>query len=383
MEAKCVKQFNTTGPCVPGPHYMLPVLARWPDVQEVLDNENNFILYAPHQSGKTTFIQHLTAKINEDGQRYAINPSIGTVRGQSEVSRVLETIVNQINMALKRSELEILRQKAFTYDSCLSIFPLERQVRTILNLLSRDLDKPLVVFFDGANSLYGPGRWAFIEQIRAGYNERDEKRNRFPSSLALIGTRYLRDYFTVDQPESRAAKGQACPESQTGLFQEKSLSVALADFSPEDIAKLYGQHTEATGQVFEAGAIERAWYWSAGQPWIVNALAYVLLGQVLKKDYSVAITASHIDQATKALILRNDTHFDYLKVRLEDHSVRIFTETFVNRAPEYRKFLTDDDINYTLALGLFKIVDNGRDYLPANPIYAKLIKESLAQGRCF
>jgi hypothetical protein len=69
--------------------------------------------------------------------------------------------------------------------------------------------------------------------------------------------------------------------------------MTLANFTQEEIGT--SRHTEATGQVFEDAAIAKARYWTEGQPWQVNALAYVLLSAVLKNDLSLTVTDKHID----------------------------------------------------------------------------------------
>jgi hypothetical protein len=89
--------------------------------------------------------------------------------------------------------------------------------------------------------------------------------------------------------------------------------MTLANFTQNEIGQLYSQHTETTGQVFHDGAIERAWYWTESQPWLVNALARQTVEVILKNDYSVTITAKIIDQSAQSLILRNDIHFKSLK----------------------------------------------------------------------
>jgi len=48
----------------------------------------------------------------------------------------------------------------------------------------------------------------------------------------------------------------------------------LGNFSHEDIALLYAQYTEETGQVFENGVIDYIFEQTGGQHWLVNALAY-------------------------------------------------------------------------------------------------------------
>jgi predicted nucleic acid-binding OB-fold protein len=147
MEDKFVKWFNTTGPCVPEKHYMLPVLPRLPGVEEMIDKENYFILHAPRQSGKTTFIHALTDKINKDGQRYALNCSLATLRDINDRHEALTTIVSRINIAIKASHVDQIRQKAYSYDSLPGMSASDSKVQIILHELCQELDKPLVVFF--------------------------------------------------------------------------------------------------------------------------------------------------------------------------------------------------------------------------------------------
>lgn len=46
--------FNVAGPCRREIHYMLPAVARLPDVEPLIDRQAYFVLHAPRQSGKTT-----------------------------------------------------------------------------------------------------------------------------------------------------------------------------------------------------------------------------------------------------------------------------------------------------------------------------------------
>lgn len=53
------RYFNTTGPCVPGEHYMLPPERRLERVRELIDRGRYFSLAAGRQTGKTTCLQWL------------------------------------------------------------------------------------------------------------------------------------------------------------------------------------------------------------------------------------------------------------------------------------------------------------------------------------
>jgi len=82
---------------------------------------------------------------------------------------------------------------------------------------------------------------------------------RFPTSVALVGMRDLRDYL------AHAKDGVAVnPDSP---FNVKAASVTLRNFNAAEVEELYGQHTAATGQVFDSEAVARAFWWTAGQPY--------------------------------------------------------------------------------------------------------------------
>jgi predicted SprT family Zn-dependent metalloprotease len=148
----------------------------------------------------------------------------------------------------------------------------------------------------------------------------------------------------------------------------------------EEIGNLYRQHTVATGQVFEDSAVERALYWTEGQPWLVNALAYDVVSRQFGDDYSKVISGIDIDQAAKTLILRNDTHLDSLLERLREPRIRRVMEAVITGIDSFPSEISDDDAKYTLDLGLLKKNLNKDDYQPANPIYQEVIVRAMSSG---
>jgi hypothetical protein len=163
-------------------------------------------------------------------------------------------------------------------------------------------------------------------------------------------------------------------------------SFTLANFTQEEINTLYSQHTEATGQAFEQGAVERAWYWSEGQPWLVNALVREAIEKKLKNDWSKLVTVSIIDAAAEALMLRRDNHIDSLLALLSESRVRRFIEPMLAASEDFASLgapeadngvSLNNDLQYCLDLGLLKRVGKLR---PSNPIYASIIVRYLNEN---
>jgi hypothetical protein len=353
---------------------MLPVIPRLPGVGAMIEDESYFILHGPRQSGKTTFIKTLANNINSEGRYYALFCSLQTLRGVGDKTEAMDAIASLINKYLKGSSLSALNELAFPDDSIpQSGFAVK--IVNLLNYLCVNLDKDLVVFFDEADCLSGPPLISFLAQIRDGYNDRfDSPRTKFPRSLALVGMRNIRDYLASNHPKAER-------ERLASPFNIVTERMTLANFTQDEIGCLYRQHTDATGQPIMASAIERAWHWTGGQPWLVNSLANEIVVKQLGRDYSRNIAGSNVDQAAQSLITSNDAHFDSLRTRLDEPKVRRVMEPIVVSAESLPLGLSDDDISYVFDLGLLKKdMKNDSIFLPANPIYEEVIARTLSRG---
>jgi hypothetical protein len=157
-------------------------------------------------------------------------------------------------------------------------------------------------------------------------------------------------------------------------FNIKTESLTMHGFTRDEVASLFAQHTEETGQPFEPEAIDRVFALTQGQPWLVNALARQLV-EVLVKDRAEPIRAADVDRAEQILIERQDTHLDSLAERLREPRVRAILEPMI--AGETPGALPPDDVRFALDLGLVRLTaEGGLDV--ANPIYREIIIRELA-----
>jgi hypothetical protein len=139
---------------------------------------------------------------------------------------------------------------------------------------------PLALFFDEIDALRGQSLLSVLHQLRDGYRVHPQA---FPASVMLCGLRDVRDY-------KAASGGDPSRLGTPSPFNIAVESLRMGDFSFDDVTALYKQHTEETGQEFTLEAIERAFAYTQGQPWLVNDLAYEVINK-MRVESPVPITA--------------------------------------------------------------------------------------------
>ncbi|HET8642944.1 MAG TPA: AAA family ATPase [Pseudonocardiaceae bacterium] len=351
------RRFNTAGPCLPGYHYMIPPLRRLPQAPELVDQMGYFVLHAPRQTGKTTVIRGLAEELTAGGKYAALAftcehaKAAGDDYGAAQRG-VLQEIRERAESALPAG----LQPPPWPEAPDLSL------LKAGLTAWARACPLPLVLFFDEIDALRGQSLISVLSQLRAGYGWRPRE---FPASVVLCGLRDVRDYKAASGGDP-SRLGTASP------FNIKLKSLRIGDFTPDEVAELYAQHTAETGQEFTPDAVARAVELTAGQPWLVNALAQEVV-QELAVPVAEPVTVKHMNQAKERLIQERATHLDSLAAKLVEPRVRrVIEPVLAGELLDLDPY--DDDLLYTRDLGL--IAAN----LPvriANPIYHEVIARVL------
>ena len=353
------KWFNTAGPCKADIHYMLPPLARLPQLERLIAQQGYFVIHAPRQTGKTTAMLALAKQLTDSGQYAAIMVSAeaGSAFSQSS-SEAEETLL-------------ALWKDVATYRLPAELHPPEwenlvqgQRVHAAFQAWAVSSPRPLVIFIDEIDSLRDELLVSILRQLRSGYPNRPDG---FPHALALVGVRDVRDY--------KVASGGSERLNTSSPFNVKVESLTLRDFTIEEVTWLYRQHTEETGQVFSTEAIARAYELTRGQPWLVNAIARQLV-EFLVTDIEQTISAADVDAAKEILIQRQDTHLDSLASILREDRVRKILEPML--LGQEIGSVSPEDIQYLVDLGLCRRSPYGGIEV-SNPIYQEVIPRSLSQ----
>ncbi len=351
-----MRDFNVIGPVDPEVHYTIPPLSRLDlaRIARLVEKRAYFVFHAPRQTGKTSVLGALQEHLNGRGWR-CVYASCEDARAAGDD---LDAAVRAVLLAIASDAATVLGDESLSeiWPPLLSEVGALGGFRESLRRWSEKAgDERLVLLLDEADGLEERILVALLSQLRSGFRGRPR---RFPRSIVFCGLRDVQDY----------------PLESGSPFNIVEESLRLGDFSRTEVEELLGQHTEETGQGFAAAAIEGIWESTAGQPWLVNALANeVCFRDEAGLDRTREIASEAVEAARERLILAHPTHFRQIGDKLDEKRVRQVIERVL--AGRGWLDLKRKDLAYVRDLGLTKA--DGEAEI-ANPIYREVIPRLLS-----
>ena len=221
--------FNTAGPVKCEDHYCLPPLERF-DLDEVLrliGQKKYFVLHAPRQVGKTSYLLALMEYLNHEGDYHCLyfNVEVGQY-AREDVGRGIRAILGEMV-----SRARIFLDDPFPqtiWQDVLNEYGEGAALNQVLTLWAEQSHQPLVLLVDEIDSLVGDTLIAVLRQLRSGYDKRPAL---FPQSIVLCGVRDVRDYRIRSDREKAIITGGSA-------FNIKAKSLRMGDFSREEVETL-------------------------------------------------------------------------------------------------------------------------------------------------
>ncbi|NEP60182.1 MAG: ATP-binding protein [Symploca sp. SIO2G7] len=352
--------FNTTGPCDTEIHYTVTSSSRLPNLERFIAQRNYFVLHAPRQVGKTTAMLALAKQLTDSGQYAALVVSAELGAPFSDDPGVTELAMLNSWRGNANMYLPADCQPPSWPESSTG-----QRIEAALTAWSQAIPRPLVLFIDEIDTLQDAALISVLRQLRNGFRTRPHG---FPQSVALIGLRDVRDY--------KAASDGSARLTTSSPFNIKAESITMRNFTAAEVAELYQQHTDDTGQIFSQAATELVFELTDGQPWLVNALARQLVEELAPAP-ATTITPALVQQAKEILIKRQDTHLDSLAERLQEQRIKAIIEPMLAGLP--LPVTANDDRQYLVDLGLLKRSQAG-GLVVTNPIYREVLVRFLVQG---
>jgi hypothetical protein len=317
-----------------------------------------WVLHAPRQTGKTTFLQSWMREINAGGEALACYVSVESCRGISEAERSMPTICAAIRKHASQSNMPVPELPQST--------PFYMLNDILSNWAALVAPKPLILLFDEVDVMIDETILSFLSQLRDGFAGRGI--GTFPVSVALVGMRDLKDYIT-------ASKGGIAPNPGSP-FNIKSDSASLSNFQKEDIAHLFARRTSENGQQITQEALDYVYEQSNGQPWLVNSLFKRATIRILDQESVDTVEMKHIEEAREQMIAARETHLDALAERLKDPRIRDVVQLILTGGTGPNLDPNNPDVTLATDLGLIKW-DSDRGFTIANPIYEEILTRTL------
>ena len=345
-----MRWFETRGPVYPEDNYVVARTDELADFIDRLEKGRYIVLFAPRQTGKTTFFRRaLETHRTKDYVPIQLNFE-GYV--DSDAATFYGSLCREICKEIKR----FFQKRGENPSDKLNKFLASAQItepismREFFEELGDLLEKQRLIViideFDGIPQLAVRG---FLHSLRQIYLS---GRTRCPHSIGIVGVKSIMQ-LNYDRSIS--------PFNIQDEFK-------LPNFTLEQVRELLGQYTDEVGQPFAPEVIESIQKQTAGQPVLVNRLAQILTEE-LDIPKGEPITMLHFSKAHAQLLREQHTNIDHLITNIRRD--RRF-EALLMKIASYDEgvdFNLDNDIISELAT--YGVIAEGNDGMCeiVNPIY--------------
>ena len=367
-----MRTFGTQGPVNPHDNYIVTRPKETADFIERIKNGKYIVIFAPRQTGKTTFFQRALDILTTQEQHYfpiQLNFEEATDDTAADFYRGLyEDILEQIeNVFEQRREIPSVPLADFLENGnpITDHRAMRRFFRQFAKLLSPDewhaaqtpsLTKRVVLLIDEFDGIPRDVLQGFLHSLRHIYVA---GKPRSPHSVGIVGVKNIRQLNYDDS---------ISPFNIQDEF-------VVPNFTLEQVRELLGQYTAEVGQPFAPEVIETLHKQTNGQPFLVNRAAQILTAElnILKTE---TITLDHFSKAHTQLLEEGNTNMSHLLTNIR-RDPRF--ESVLMRITSYERglrFNPDDEIIAELAT--YGVIAKSTDGMCeiVNPIYQHRILQA-------
>jgi hypothetical protein len=242
-----MRQFNTSGPNIIEEHYTLSRLALIEKGKKLVKKNQYFTIWAPRQTGKSTYFRLLGNALQEDGYL------VCHINFENYAEKPLSTFMQRLVLALEE-------------DWGISLTGLD--LAQVFHKVEQIKDKRLVLIIDEVEGINPQYFGDFLHTIRNAYHSREKHGLK---SVIFVGVSNI-----------------------TGVVQDNASPFNISDslqvdyFTKQEVFELLEQHEAETGQKFATEVKEKIYAITVGQPGLVNGFAARLVelyGQKPLIDY--------------------------------------------------------------------------------------------------
>ncbi len=319
------------------------------DIKTMVDLGRYFSIFAPRQSGKTTFFEGFCSDLEKDTSYVAILLSFQDYKNLNS-QRFYQLIQRDIygQLANRLADVDCPRldaMRAYLDSHNISDHTSFRELFEELNRMVKL--KKIVIFIDEFDGIPIHELENFLTTLRELYQRYKKQTDKALYSVGLVGIRNITKLIVGGVSPFNIAE-----------------QVKLPPFTLKNVRDLYAQYTDETHQPFGVGAVKRVFDETSGQPWLVNRLGTILTVDI-KPETTKPITKKDVEKAIDILLYEENSHFDNITEKAKQYK-----ESFIDVVFNGVEYIPgDEEQSLLLTHGLIKA--EGKDVRISNPIYQK------------
>ena len=356
-----MKTFSTYGPVNREKHYVVSRTEELADFINRVKLGRYIVIFAPRQTGKTTFFQWaldaLAADTTETYFPIELNFEVYEGYNASDFyTSLYETIYEEIARVFEKRGIvpsEALSQ--FLKDTKLADHV--AMIRFFQRFGAFLGDERLVFIIDEFDGIPRDAVSGFLHSLRNIYVHRSMRE--CPYSVSIVGVKSIAQ-LNLDRSIS--------PFNIQDEF-------TLPNFTLTQVGELLAQYTDEVGQAFAPEVVENIHRQTAGQPFLVNRFAQILTEE-MNIPKTETITMTHFSKAHAEILEENNTNLTHLV-------------TNIRRDPRFKNLLMkivsyERGVRFSLhqelisELAIYGVIGKGPDGMcqVLNPIYQYCILQT-------
>ena len=348
-----MKRFGTQGPVHPTKNYVVSRTAELTDFIRRVKEGRYIVIFAPRQTGKTTFFQRALDIFTAEEPAYFpiplnfevyedCTPSVFYGGLYEDLREEIENVFNRRGEVFSEALTEFLENIRIT-----DHLSMRRFFRNFSKLLG---DQRVILIIDEFDGIPKEAIRGFLHSLRRIYVSNAV--SRCPHSVGIVGVKSI-----------------------TQLNYDRSISpfniqdeFNLPNFTLEQVQALLGQYTEEVGQSFAPEVMESIHKQTAGQPVLVNRFAQILTEE-LDIPKTETINRDHFAQAHAQLLEENNVNITHLLTNIRKNPRFESLLMRIMERDEGIGFNLDDKILNELAT--YRVIGKSADGMCEilNPIY--------------
>ncbi len=250
-----MRYFNTSGPNISKEHYTIERTDLIAKGVNLVKNKRYFTIWAPRQTGKSTYFRQLAVKLTEQGYKVA------HINFENYRNEPLRSFISQLTNNLEKFWGGDFENKT---------------IGEIFQKIGNNKKDKCVLIIDEVEGINSEYFGDFLHSIRNAYHSRE---SHCLKSVILVGVSNI-----------------------VGVVSDNASPFNIADnlnvpyFTNEEVYELLGQHEEESLQLFDKKVKDKIIEITANQPGLVNGFAYKLVENNPNKkiiDYDDYLKVEH------------------------------------------------------------------------------------------